>query len=125
MVHAIAPGATIVELPFKTADANTPAGLAATLAAVVRIAVPRADVISLSGSLGEHFFTSAEVATIHSALQYAAARHVTFVASSGDNGAISDLGRADSRPRRSKRSACPRPIRAVGLYRGWTETASP
>jgi subtilase family serine protease len=53
-------------------------------------------VISLSDSMGEHFFTSAEVATIHSALEYATARHVTFVASSGDGGAISVLGRFGS-----------------------------
>jgi subtilase family serine protease len=58
----------------------------------VRIAAGNADVISLSGSFGEHFATPAEVATINSALEYSAARHVTFVASSGDGGAISDLG---------------------------------
>jgi subtilase family serine protease len=32
------------------------------------------------------------VTTINSALEYSAARHITFVASSGDGGAISDLG---------------------------------
>jgi subtilase family serine protease len=92
LVHAVAPAATIVELPADPADASTPATTAATFATEVRTAVGHGDVISLSASLGEHFFTSAEVAAIHSALQYAAARHVTFVAGSGDYGAISDLG---------------------------------
>jgi subtilase family serine protease len=44
------------------------------------------------GSKGEHFFTPAEVARIHAALQQAAHRHVTVVASSGDTGVISDNG---------------------------------
>jgi subtilase family serine protease len=96
MVHAVAPGATIVELPVNPADLSTPAKLAAMFAALVRIAVRHADVISLSASFGEHFFTRPEVATVHSALEYAAARHVTFVASSGDDGAISDLDRFGS-----------------------------
>jgi subtilase family serine protease len=91
MVHAVAPGASIVELLVNPADVSTPAKLAATFTTAVRIAVRHADVISLSASFGEHFFTGAEVSAIHSALEYAAARHVTFVASSGDYGAISDL----------------------------------
>ena len=96
LVHAVAPAATIVELPASAADGSTPAKAAATFATEVRIAVGHGDVISLSASLGEHFFTSAEVAAVHSALQYAAARHVTVVAGSGDDGAISDLGRFGS-----------------------------
>ena len=92
MVHAVAPDATIRELLVARADVSTPAKEAATFATQVRIAASHADVISLSGSYGEHFATPAEVATINSALEYSAARHVTFVASSGDGGAISDLG---------------------------------
>jgi subtilase family serine protease len=92
MVHAVAPDATIRELLVARADVSTPAKEAATFAKQVRIAAAHADVISISGSFGEHFATPAEVATINSALEYAAARHVTFVASSGDGGAISDLG---------------------------------
>jgi subtilase family serine protease len=92
MVHAVAPDATIRELLVARADVSTPAKEAATFARQVRIAARHADVISLSGSFGEHFATPAEVATINSALEYSAARHVTFVASSGDGGAIGDLG---------------------------------
>ena len=96
MVHAVAPDATIRDLLVAPADVSTPAKEAATFAAQVRIAAGQADVISLSGSYGEHFATHTEVATINSALEYSAARHVTFVASSGDGGAISDLGKFGS-----------------------------
>ncbi len=93
MVHAVAPDATIRELPVAPADVSTPAKEAATFATQVRIAVSDADVISLSGSYGEHFATPVEVATINSALEYSAVRHVTFVASSGD-GLLSFASRA-------------------------------
>ncbi len=92
MVHTVAPDATIVELLVARADVSTPAKEAATFAEQVRLAAAHADVISLSGSFGEHFATPTEVTTINSALEYCAARHVTFVASSGDGGVISDLG---------------------------------
>ena len=96
MVHAVAPDATIRELLVAPADVSTPAKEAATFATQVRIAASHADVISVSGGYGEHFATPAEVVTINAALEYSAARHVTFVASSGDGGAISDLGKFGS-----------------------------
>jgi subtilase family serine protease len=92
MVHAVAPDATIRELLVAHADVNTPAKDAATFAVQMKIAASNADVISLSGGYGEYFDTPAEVTTVNSALEYAQARDVTFVASSGDGGAISDLG---------------------------------
>lgn len=92
MVHAIAPDATIVELPVARADVNTPAKEVATFATQTRIAASHGDVISISGGYGEHFVTPAEVATINSALEYSEAHHVTVVAASGDGGVISDLG---------------------------------
>jgi subtilase family serine protease len=66
----------------------------------VRIAVRSAEVISQSGmgqdfSLGEDSWTSAEVATMSSALEYAAARRVTVAAGSGDEGV---LGNGSSTP---------------------------
>jgi subtilase family serine protease len=93
MVHAVAPGATIIELLVDPADVSTPAKLAATFATYVRIAARNGEVISQTGigqhfNLGEDSWTSAEVATINSALEYAAARDVTVVAASGDYGAI-------------------------------------
>ena len=93
LVHAVAPDATIREILVDPADVSTPAKLAATFATYVRIAVRSAEVISQSGigqdfNLGEDSWTSAEVATMNSALKYAAARHVTVVAASGDEGVI-------------------------------------
>ena len=93
LVHAVAPDATIREILVGTAQVSTPAKFAATFAAYVRIAVRNAEVMSQSGigqdfNVGEDSWTSAEVATMNSALEYAAARHVTVVAASGDEGAI-------------------------------------
>jgi subtilase family serine protease len=93
LVHAVAPDATIREILVGPAQVSTPAKFAATFAAYVRIAVRNAEVMSQSGigqdfNVGEDSWTSAEVATMNSALEYAAARHVTVVAASGDQGAI-------------------------------------
>ena len=46
-------------------------------------------------SVGEDAWTSAELATMNSALEYAAARHVTVIAASGDQGV---LGNGSSTP---------------------------
>jgi subtilase family serine protease len=93
MVHAVAPDATIREILVNPAEVSTPAKFAVTFAAYVRIAVRYAEVISQCQvgedfSVGEDSWTSAEVATMNSALQYAAARHVTVVAASGDEGVL-------------------------------------
>jgi subtilase family serine protease len=93
LVHAVAPDAAIIELLVDPADVSTPAKFAATWATAVRIAARNGEVISQSGigqdfNLGEGSWTSAEVATMNSALQYAADRHVTVVVASGDEGAV-------------------------------------
>jgi subtilase family serine protease len=93
LVHAVAPDAAIRELLVGPADVSTPAKLAATFATYVRTAARYAEVISQSGigqdfNVGEGSWTSAEVATMNSALEYAAARNVTVVAASGDYGVI-------------------------------------
>jgi subtilase family serine protease len=93
LVHAVAPDATIREILIDPADVSTPAKLAATFASYVRTAVSNGEVMSQSGigqdfNVGESSWTSAEVATMNSALEYAAARHVTVVVASGDYGAI-------------------------------------
>jgi subtilase family serine protease len=93
MVHAVAPDATIREILVDPAAVSTPAKFAATFASYVRIAVRYAAVISQcqvgeNFSVGEDSWTSGEVTAMNSALEYAAARHVTFVAASGDEGAI-------------------------------------
>ena len=90
IVHAIAPAATIREVLVNEDALATPASAIAAFTAALRRASSEADVISLSVSLGEHFFTSAEAASLHQALELARARHVTVVAASGDFGASSD-----------------------------------
>jgi len=93
MVHAIAPGATL-DVVLVAADATTSsANFAAAVTKVIQESVARhAAVISISASVGEHSLTRAEVASMHAALEQARDHHVTVVASSGDNGAISDEG---------------------------------
>ena len=93
MVHAVAPDATIREILVGPADVSTPAKFAVTFASYVRIAVRYAAVMSQCQvgedfSVGEDSWTRAEVATMNSALEYAAARHVTVVAASGDEGVL-------------------------------------
>ena len=92
IVHTVAPAATlrVVLLPpgpnlFKGAAPAT-----ADMLAGLRLAVSGTDVALISWGLGEHFFTPAQVTQLHSILLAAAAHHVTVVASSGDNGGLSD-----------------------------------
>jgi subtilase family serine protease len=93
IVHAIAPGATLDVVLVPDNAVAGPANFAAAVTGLVRVAIAQgAAVISISGSEGERFFTSAEVARINAALGQAADRRVTVVASSGDTGAISDKG---------------------------------
>jgi subtilase family serine protease len=93
IVHAIAPGAAL-DVVLVPADATaSAANFTAAVTGVIHAAITQnAAVISISGSHGEHLFTRAEVARIHAALQQAAGRHVTVVASSGDKGVLSDNG---------------------------------
>jgi subtilase family serine protease len=93
LVHAVAPGATIREILVSPAEVRTPAKFAPTFASYLRIAVRDAAVMSQcqvgeNFSVGEDSWTSAELATMNSALESAAAHHVTVVAASGDEGAI-------------------------------------
>lgn len=89
MVHTVAPAATlrVVLLPSNVLDSRAHA--TADMLAGLRLAVSRTDVAAIGWGLGEHFFTKAQVAQMHSILRGAAAHHVTVVASSGDNGAFS------------------------------------
>ena len=85
MVHAVAPDATIRELMV---DMTTRAEFVAMYSKAVRTAAGDGDVIVLTREFGENLFTSTGAAIINSALEYAAARHATVVAGSGDGGAI-------------------------------------
>lgn len=89
IVHMVAPAAAlrVVLLPANVMESAATA--TADMIAALRLAVSRTDVTSISWSAGEHFFTRAQVAEMHSVLLGAAARHVTVDASSGDAGASS------------------------------------
>ena len=93
MVHAIAPGAAIVEVLLKgTSLDNTADGVAASVSAL-RLGTSLGGVISISAAGqtgGEHCDTHAEVAALHAALSNAADHHVTVVAASGDIGAVGE-----------------------------------
>ena len=121
VVHTVAPAATlrVVHLPADVLDSAATA--TADMLAGLRLAVSGTDVTSIGWSLGEHFFTAAQLAQMHSILRGAATHHVTVAASSGDNGAVSD-SYGDSPVREVSLPASDPLALAVG---GTTLTASP
>ena len=92
-VHAVAPAATLRVVLFPSSWGQSAANATADMLAGLRLAVSHTDVASISWSLGEHYFTKAQVAEMHAILLAAAARHVTVIASSGDGGWFSDSSR--------------------------------
>ena len=88
-MHTVAPAATlrVVLTRQRLASAAT---ATADMIAGLRLAVSGTDVASVRWSLGEHYFTAAQVTQMHSILQGAAADRVTVVAASGDNGSVSN-----------------------------------
>jgi subtilase family serine protease len=93
MVHALAPGATLViVLVPSTALDNTPNAVASAVASL-RLGSSLGDVISASeaGQVGgEHCVSRAQARSVNAALQEAASRQVTVVAASGDTGAAEE-----------------------------------
>lgn len=93
MVHAVAPGAVIVEVLVKAISLDNPANAVAASVAALRLGASLGGIISISaaGQTGaEHCDTHVEVAALHTALQAATAHHVTVVAASGDIGAVGE-----------------------------------
>ena len=90
IVHAIAPAATLRVVLVPSSVQETAVDATAGMLAGLRLAVSGTDVAMIGWSLGEHFFTGAQAAQMHSILLGAQARHVTVIASSGDNGGFSD-----------------------------------
>ena len=90
IVHAVAPAATVRVVLFPSSWSQSAANATADMLAGLRLAVSHTDVASVSWSLGEHYFTKAQVAEMHSILLGAEAHHVTVIASSGDGGWSSD-----------------------------------
>jgi hypothetical protein len=85
-VHAVAPAATLRVVLFPSSWGQSAANATADLLAGLRLVVSHTDVASISWSLGEHYFTKAQVAEMHSILLAAAAHHVTVIGSSGNGG---------------------------------------
>ena len=81
MIHTIAPRAVIRVLLFRLP-------IAAGFATVVRAAAPEGDVISVSYGTGEQCVSAAQASGMNAALEQARLRHVTVVASAGDDGAV-------------------------------------
>jgi subtilase family serine protease len=90
VVHTVAPAATLRVVLLPANVLASAANATADLIAGLRLAVSGTDVASIGWSLGEHFFSNAQVAGMHSILRRAATHHVTVAASSGDNGAVSE-----------------------------------
>ena len=96
IVHTVAPAAAlrVVLLPSNAVDSA--ANATADMLAGLQLAVSGTDVALISFSLGEHYFTKAQVTQMHSILLGAAAHHVTVIAGSGDNGGFSDADFGDT-----------------------------
>jgi subtilase family serine protease len=90
VLHTVAPGATLRVVWLPSDVLTTQATATNAMVAALRLAVTHTDVASISWSIGEHYFTNAQLTQIQATLQWAAAHHVTVDAASGDHGASSD-----------------------------------
>ena len=89
MVHAVAPAATIriILLPQGTGNLNANGTL---FTEALRLAPSLGGIVSITAGVSERCVTSAGAAKLNSALQTDEDRHVTVIASSGDNGPQAD-----------------------------------
>jgi subtilase family serine protease len=93
MVHALAPGATLVILLLPTNSLDNTANTVAAAVASLRRGSAEGDVLSISAAGqvgGEHCVSGAQAGRVNAALQTAASRQVTVVAASGDIGAAAE-----------------------------------
>ena len=86
-LHTVAPGATLRVILLPSDVVDTTANATSDMLAALRLAVSDTDVASMNWGVGEHNFTAAQVAQMHSILQWAAVHHVTVDGASGDTGA--------------------------------------
>ncbi|MGD0245482.1 MAG: S53 family peptidase [Streptosporangiaceae bacterium] len=86
MVHAVAPAATvrIILLPQGTGNLNANG---TSFVEALQLAPSLGDIVSITAGVSERCVTSAGAAKLSSALQADEDRHVTVIASSGDDGA--------------------------------------
>jgi subtilase family serine protease len=93
MVHALAPGATLVILLLPSTSLDNTKNAVAAAVASLRLGSTEGGVMSISaaGQIGgEHCVSRAQAESVNAALQAAASRHVTVVAASGDIGAVAE-----------------------------------
>ena len=93
MVHALAPGATLVILLLPATSLDNTKNAVSAAVASLRLGRAEGGVMSLSaaGQIGgEHCVSRAQADSVHAALQAAASRHVTVVAATGDIGAVAE-----------------------------------
>jgi subtilase family serine protease len=93
MVHALAPGATLVILLLPTNSLDNTANAVSAAVEALRLGSTEGGVLSISAAAqigGEHCATRAQADGVNAALQTAASRHVTVVAASGDIGAVAE-----------------------------------
>ena len=79
------------DLLINPSAERSAASFAAALTAFLRLGATQGSVLSLSASLGEHYLTRAEIASMDAALRADRDHDVTVVAASGDKGAASDM----------------------------------
>jgi len=92
MVHALAPGATLVILLVPSTSLDNTKNAVEAAVASLRLGSSLGGVMSISaaGQIGgEYCVNSAQAASVNTALREAADRHVTVVAAAGDTGAVS------------------------------------
>ncbi len=87
IVHALAPDAAIREMLIPSPYTASIGKVSPAIVAALRLGLAQGGVIELSAGAGEQCFTQAEVNQWNSALQAAERDRVTFVVSTGDNGA--------------------------------------
>jgi subtilase family serine protease len=93
VLHAVAPKAAIEIVVLPASVASSGKNFTGAVLDIVKAAVnTHASVVSFSASFGEHYVTSSDAAAMHGALRTARDHDITFVAASGDSGAVSDNG---------------------------------
>jgi subtilase family serine protease len=93
MVHALAPGATLVILLLPPTSLDDTRSAVTAAVAALRLGSAEGGIMSISaaGQIGgEHCVSRAQASSVSAALQAAAGRHVTVVAASGDIGAVAE-----------------------------------
>jgi subtilase family serine protease len=93
MVHALAPGATLVILLLPSTSLDNTTNAVPAAVASLRLGSTDGGILSISaaGQIGgEHCVSRAQASSVTAALQAAAGRHVTVVAASGDIGAAAE-----------------------------------